>query len=115
MTPGDSELTVSDSKVTGLKLRVGVSGTKTFYLYYKIASKQRKYRIRKFGDIDVPAARDVAQKLKARMAPGEDIQASRVEERETQKRETSAKLRTFLDDHYYSWIEGHQKNPIRTR
>ena len=55
LEPTDKEQTISDSKITGLKIRVGKlpKGTKTFYLYYKISGKQKKYRIGKFGDIGV--------------------------------------------------------------
>ncbi|MCP4298934.1 MAG: DUF4102 domain-containing protein, partial [Proteobacteria bacterium] len=114
--PPDHEKTISDSKITGLKLRIAKnSGIKTFYLYYKIAGKQRKYRIGKLGDIGVPAAREVASKLRAKIALGEDPQLDRLTERKANKQETGALLRTFLESQYYPWAKVHQKAYYRTK
>jgi len=115
ITPTDAERTISDNKVTGLKVRVGVSGTKTFYLFYKKAGKQKKYRIGKFGDIGVPAAREVAKKLKAKIALNEDPQADKINERKELSRKQVSSLRKFLDGKYYPWIETSQRSSKRTK
>lgn len=107
---------ISDKKVTGLKVRVARgSKFKRFYLYYKIAGKQRKYPIARFGDLGVPAAREVARKHQARIALGEDPQADRMKERKERARKQVSLLRKFLNEKYYPWIETDQRSSQRTK
>lgn len=113
--PTDKDQEITDDKVLGLKVRIGKSGTKTFYLYYKIDGRKRKYKIGKFGEIGLPVARKAAEKLKAQIALGQDPQAQRQEVRTQAKRDKAENLRTFLDGHYYPFIETHQKSHQRTK
>ena len=105
----DKEQVISDSEVTGLKLRVQKSGAKIFYLFWKHEGRQRKYRIAKWGDIGVPEARKVARKLRAEIALGNDPQAERTSAQEEAKRAKTGTLRVFLDTEYYKYAEKHQK------
>jgi len=66
ITPISTEQEFSDSEISGLKLRVSKSGRKTFYQFYKFDGKLKKYRIGKFGDIGIPAAHEVARKIKGK-------------------------------------------------
>lgn len=116
ISTSNAEQVISDKKVTGLKVRVARgSKIKRFYLYYKVAGKQRKYPIGKFGDLGVSAARDVARKLQARIALGEDPQADRMDERKERARKQVSSLRKFLDERYYPWIETSQRSSQRTK
>lgn len=116
--PQKTERDYTDSKVTGLKVRVpkisaggDVSSpvNKTFYLYYTIAGSRKKYRIGKFGDIGLPEARKVAEKLLAEIALGNDPQGNKVAQRVEAKKLKSGTLRIFLDEQYYPYAELHQK------
>ena len=110
-----SEYVVSDTEIKKLKVRVAKSGSKTFYLFYKVVGKLNKYRIGKFGEIGLPVARKAAEKLLAKISLDENPQADRKEERVVQKQEAGAILRTFLDEHYYPFADLHQKVALRTR
>jgi len=115
--PTEKEQELSDSGVAGLKIRVSKNtGTKTFYLiYYNSNGRKRKYRIGRFGDIGLPAARKVAQKLKVEIAMGRDPQEEKIGNREEVKRRKISSLRSFLDYQYYPWAEQNQESPYRTK
>jgi integrase len=115
LEPKSKEYVVSDTEIKKLKIRVTPAGNKTFYLYWKKNGKPNKYRIGKFGDIGLPAARKSAEKLLAKISLDENPQKDRVRERVVQKQEEGAVLRTFLDEQYYPWADLHQKAPDRTR
>ena len=110
-----SEYVVSDTEIPKLKIRVAKSGSKTFYLYWKKQGKLNKYRIGKFGEIGIPAARKAAEKLLAKISLDENPLEDRKAERVVQKQEAGAVLRTFLDEQYYPHAKSHQKSPQRTR
>ena len=110
-----TEQEFSDSEISGLKLRVSKNGTKTFYQFYKFDGRRRKYRIGKFGDIGVPAARDVARKIKAEIALGNDPQGERITKRKQVKANRAAKLSVFLEENYFPYADRHHKAPHRTK
>lgn len=113
--PDKGDLVQGDSVITGLKVRIIKTGTRTFYLYYKFDGKNRKYRIGKFGDIGVPEAREVSKKLQARIALGEDPQETLRSEKKQRKVERASKIKTFLNEKYFPYAEEHQKTPGRTK
>jgi integrase len=106
---------VSDTEIPKLKIRVTPAGGKIFYLFWKKNGNQIKYKIGKFGDIGLTAARKAAEQLLAKITLNKDPQAERKEERVVQKQEAGAILRAFLDNHYYPFADSHQKAPDRTR
>lgn len=110
-----SEYVVSDTEFKKLKIRVTPAGNKTFYLFWKKHGKLNKYRIGRFGEIGIPAARKAAEKLLAKIALDENPQADRNANRISEKQSAGAVLRSFLDNHYYPWCDQHQKVPQRTR
>lgn len=64
------------ASISGLHLRVGVNGTKNFFLYYRTrAGQQRKPKIGMLGEITLSQARERARKLLDRVAIGEDPKA----------------------------------------
>lgn len=66
-----------DTRVAGLILQVTDKGGKTFYLYKRINKKPKRYRIGRFPDLTVQAARDEAESLRGRIARGENVVLSR--------------------------------------
>ncbi len=116
--PTGKEQEISDTgkgATTGLKVRVSKTGGKTFYLIYIINGKKKKYRIDRFGNIGLPEARKIANKLKAEIHLGNDPQANKVASRVKNKTEKLLVLRTYLDEKYYPHIQHHQKSPGRTK
>ena len=109
----DKEVVISDSKVTGLKVRISPAGGKVYYLYYKIKGKQRRYRIGKHGDIGVPDARKQAIKLHGQIVNGVDPQAERMTEREALSGQY--KLRRYLDEEYFPHVDSMLRAPEATR
>ena len=62
-----------DTKVTGLHLRVSPSGSKTFYLYFRIKSgKQRRPKLGVYGILTVERARDLARAMLGELSKGND-------------------------------------------
>jgi len=60
LEPQSNDYIVSDTEIKKLKIKVTPSGSKIFYLFCKKNGKLNKYRIGKFGDISLPAARKSA-------------------------------------------------------
>lgn len=108
-------MVISDTEVTGLKVRINKSGTKMYYLFWKQHGKQRKYRIGKHGDIGVPVARKVARELRAKIALGQDPQAEKTQLIKESKREKIGTLRAFLEAEYFPFAEQKQKRHVATR
>ena len=54
-----TELELSDSELSGLKLLVGKSGNKRFLFRYSHQSKKRSITIGKFPDLDIATARKI--------------------------------------------------------
>ena len=76
----DKDYIISDSKQTGLRLKVTPAGGKIYYLYYKVAGKLKKYRMGRCEDVGgVPEARKKAEKLRGQVLNGIDIGSLRME------------------------------------
>ena len=105
------EVVYFDSLVKGFCVRVAVSGSKTLYLYYRFAGRQRRYKIGRWGDILIKEARDTAEDLRTKIRAGIDPFI------EKRKRvvESGISLRRFLDDAYFPYIEAHHKSEYRTK
>lgn len=93
--PADSrsrEAEYSDTEVSGLKLLVGKSGTKTFLLRYTLprSGQKRSMSLGCYGLVDIAEARQKAIECKTMVAKGIDPQVQRVEEEK-------AKPLTFRD------------------
>jgi hypothetical protein len=63
----DKDYLISDTEIKKFKIKITPSGSRIFYLYWKKNGKLNKFRIGKFGDIGVPAARKSAEKLLAKI------------------------------------------------
>lgn len=102
--PAADPYEIADTKLRGFLLRVQPSGAKLYYLSFTspITAKRARYSI---GQMPVSRARDVAERLAARVALGEDPCLERKATKEAGKAaQTAAKaevaktLRAFLDN-----------------
>ena len=84
LTPNEQKpYDVFDTEVTGFLLRVQPSGYRCYYLAYKTPEGQgKRFRIGQQTALSVAQARDLAFKHAAKVIGGEDVQATKQEERE---------------------------------
>lgn len=108
-----TEMEYTDEEVRGLKLLVSKNGRKTYFLRYTFEGRKRAYRIGEHGPLTVQAARQEANKLKAKVATGTDPQAERLLRRGTMTFEE------FANEHYLPHSRAHnrtwQHNEARLR
>lgn len=91
-----------DKTVTGLRLYVGVSGTKSWSLIYSDRSNKRQtYRIGSTAQFNVMEARTEARKLFNQIAAGKDPAAKKRQQREFEKESKSRTLEKYLEGHYW--------------
>jgi len=76
-----ADVFVWDGELPGFGLRVRPSGTKTYVLQYRTASRQRRMTIGRVGPLTPDEARKAALKLLARVAQGGDPAGERANER----------------------------------
>lgn len=77
--PRDEAFIIHDDEMPGFYLRVSKDGDRTFYLKYRVGSRQRKARLGRFGDITPDEARKVAARYRQMAHDGKDPQAERDE------------------------------------
>ena len=77
--PKDKDYIIWDSAVNGFGIKITPTGNKTFLLYYRTKTgRQRKPNIGKYGQLNVEAARAIAQQWLGQIASGNDISAERI-------------------------------------
>jgi integrase len=97
---------VADTKIPGLRLRINVNGTKTYFLYRKVKGKPQRINVARYTDLTLEQARKEAVRLNSQIALGGNPASDRKEQR--------AEL-TFkeLYEHYYQDYALHQtKRPL---
>jgi len=77
----DSSFLVWDTYQQGLVVKVRPTGTKTFKVAYRHGGRLRWYTIDRYGAIGLKEAREVARKIRAKAALGEDPQGEKVKAR----------------------------------
>ena len=102
-TGTDHEVCIKGIK--GLIVRVSKTGKTTFYLYYTIKGKKKKYKLGKCEDINIDTALKLVTETRARIALGEDPALLRTESRKKQDKDRAQKLSIFLADIYYPYIQ----------
>lgn len=113
----------SDGDVTGLVLSWPVRYAKPFWrLRYRFAGKARIMNLGSYGDLSIADARETARKLRARIALGEDVAASKQKAKaealaamdEKRNARTVGKL---ADEYFERMILGRWKHPniVRAR
>lgn len=95
---------VYDTELIGLYLRVFQTGTKVFYVRYRLPDRSRhKYKIGRFGELTVTEAREQAKKILGEVAIGTDPKASKIVVGK------KATLRQFIEKEYLHWSETHHQ------
>ena len=102
---GKAKIDFFDLQCRGLMLEVRPTGRKTFYQRYVDSSgKQHQFRIGDARDLPLDAARKEADKLRSRVALGEDICAAK------QDRKSSPTVADFITKQYVPYVEGYKKS-----
>jgi integrase len=102
---GKAKVDFFDLQCRGLMLEVRPTGRKTFYQRYVDSSgKQHQFRIGDARDIPLETARKEADKLRSRVALGEDICAAK------QDRKSTPTVADFIAKQYVPYFEGYKKS-----
>jgi integrase len=101
--PKDKPYLINDTQVKGFCLRVEPSGTKSYFVRYRIGGRQTQMRIADAIKKNAGAARMLAITTLAKVADGIDPQLER-------KRGRARTLRDFLKDHYRPWMKANRKS-----
>lgn len=72
LKPAGERYTVSDTKVTGLQVRVNPNGSMAYYWYRKVAGRPRRVKIGDVTDTTPEQARKIATRHNAAMVDGKD-------------------------------------------
>jgi integrase len=96
--PPKKRMEIYDTLVNGLFVRITKTCNITFGLAY--GSKGKRYTIGSFPTIGLAEARDVAKKLKIKVALGEDPQANKIAKRDAQKPMSVLELSESFKERY---------------
>ena len=84
--PATGRLTVHDSKVRGLQLRVTEAGGKFFYLRRRLVNgTAARIKLGRYGQLDLPTARQLAADMNNKIAAGVDVAQLRADARDEQR------------------------------
>jgi integrase len=86
-----------DTVCPGLILRVGGTGTRTFFIRYRRGRQRRRFKLGRYPKVGLAQARGQARKFLARVELGEDPQKVRAEHRSAPTLEDLADR--FLEEH----------------
>lgn len=102
---GKAKIDFFDLQCRGLMLEVRPTGRKTFYQrYVDSAGKQHQFRIGDARDIPLETARKEADKLRSRVALGEDICTVKKD------RKSTPTVADFISKQYVPYVEGYKKS-----
>lgn len=103
----DKPIWITDAETQNLKLYIGTSGKKVWYLYYR--DKDGKKASKKLGSFDgltVAQARDMAKDVGGRVIRGENVKKEKPVQKLT--------YGEFLRDFYEPWVTAHRKSGKET-
>jgi integrase len=102
------DITVVDTILSGLELRVRPSGSKTWVFRYRIdGGLQQRLRLGRFPGLSVAQARELALLAAADVAKGIDVRARQKEARAAAARERASTLGKFIEEQYQPWAKTH--------
>jgi integrase len=99
---------VTDAACENLRLHVGASGVKTWFVQYR--DERGKHQSRKIGPADaltVAQARETALDIKARVLRGEDVKRPKPEKE-------ILVLSALAEKHYIPWVVENRKSGVET-
>ena len=113
----NSEYEIGDPAEIGLKIRVAISGRKTFYQHYDNSEgRKRKYKIGVFPATTVSRARELAREVKKAVADGNDPLEDLKRKRARIGVPGEMPFQEFLEKEYFKSIAfTDQKSPFRTK
>jgi integrase len=105
LTPRQRPYDVFDTDITGFLLRIQPSGYMCYYYAYKTRGGQgKRLRIGPASALTVAQARDLAAQYAARVTTGEDVQATKQQERQDGQQARFQTLSGFLEHKYGPWL-----------
>jgi integrase len=105
LSPRQKPYDVFDTDLTGFLLRIQPSGYLCYYFAYKTRGGQgKRLRIGPTSALTVAQARDLAEQYAARVTTGEDVQATKQQEREDEQNARFQTLAGFLEYKYGPWL-----------
>ncbi|MDO8826803.1 tyrosine-type recombinase/integrase [Methylophaga sp.] len=108
-TKTDNHFEVTDTVISGFKLKLYTSGTMTFSLMYTAPDGRRlRYTMGNYPALSVSTARKIAEQLYAQVKLGRDPQREKQTAREVKP---VPKLGDFINDTYLPWFTSHHKAP----
>lgn len=109
LKPRENRYEVWDTSYRGLYITVSPSGSKIWYLHYRIDGKRSKYRLG--TNLTVAQAKDAASLKSGDVAKGIDIQSQRIELRSMANSHT---LKSFIEGAYGEWRIANRKRANET-
>lgn len=101
--PETGQLDIFDSTLPGFGLRIGKSGTKTWFMFYRYAGKQRRHKVGRYPALSLMEAREAAHHALRVLSRGDDPGTMRRElerQREGVLANTVAVIaQKFIEDH----------------
>lgn len=105
LSPAAKVVEVYDSELKGFYLRVLPTGTKVFYVRYRLQDGQRhKYKVGRAPDLTVQEAREQAKKILSEVALGANPKANNLN-----KDQIIPTLKQFIEQEYLPWSESHHQ------
>jgi len=102
-----------DGQLRGFGLRITPSGTKTFFVYYRVGRRQRTITIGRYGVLTVDQARKRAQEILVEVSRGNDPVAERKAQDTTFADLATLYLENHAKVHNKSWKEDQRR--LQTR
>lgn len=112
--PSGRPFDVRDEELTGFLVRVEASGSRIFFLDYRLNGRRNRYRIGTYPSLSVDGARELAKIAAGEVAKGTDLQARKKADRIAADRARHSTLATFLE-RYEAWEKAHRKVRHATR
>ncbi len=110
MRPGPRDLSIMDTSLRGLELRVRASGAKVWAYRHRLSDgRQRRLVLGRFPGIGATAARRLALQAAGDVARGIDVVTRKQATRRERVRIRQSTLRAFLDSQYEPWARTHLK------
>src|SRR4051812_43822103 len=101
---------LADGEVPGLSLRVGKTGSATFWLHYRVQGRRRRQKIGAAGAVPLDEARARARRLLVKVEDGQDPLALARAAAEAQRT-----VRGYLEDVYAPDFLAHRKDGDGTK
>ena len=108
--PGPRDLSIMDTSLRGLELRVRASGAKVWAYRHRLSDgRQRRLVLGRYPGIGATAARRLALQAAGDVARGIDVVTRKQATRRERARIRQSTLKAFLESQYEPWAKTHLK------